>query len=456
MPKSLDVVVRLIANRKPPRVILIGGSSEYLAEQAFTSVRDAIVAADPAVAVETFEPGTELSSILDSYRTMSLFGGSRLLVVPEVNAFVSQKELSSLHDKIVSDWKSAKTDRKRTSTAAKMLHLLGLVGADLEMTDRQIGAALGVPIEGTIAEVLAFCRTSGKKATRGEGDAALLLEAIVRGGAYGAILLLRVGEIPGESATVDVIDREGAVLVCDLEREGVVAALDHAINEVAAEAGATFDPRAITRLRQRMGIDRVLADKFSRDIPDIRLAVAEAERLAMLAGRGGRVTAEVVDREIASVEGGARYELGSLFSEGKYLEAVSKLRDLVAQGRREDPKTAIEIQYGKFLFPLADELRQMIGILSFARLQNVDVKKPMTYNRFKDTLADRLGDYLKANGLVRQRPHPFPLHKKWEAVRAHSEETLFASLSALADIEIKRKSGGMAADVAIETFLLTR
>jgi DNA polymerase III delta subunit len=456
MPKSLDVVVRLIANRKPPRVILIGGSSEYLAEQAFTSVRDAIVAADPGVSVETFEPGTELSSILDSYRTMSLFGGSRLLVVPEVNAFVSQKELSSLHDKIVSDWKSAKTDRKRASTAAKMLHLLGLVGADLEMTDRQIGAALGVPIEGTIAEVLAFCRTSGKKATRGEGDAALLLEAIVRGGAGGAILLLRVGEIPGESATVDVIDREGAVLVCDLEREGVVAALDHAINEVAAEAGATFDPRAITRLRQRMGIDRVLADKFSRDIPDIRQAVAEAERLAMLAGRGGRVTADVVDREIASVEGGARYELGSLFSEGKYLEAVSKLRALVAQGRREDPKTPIEIQYGKFLFPLADELRQMIGILSFARLQNVDVKKPMTYNRFKDTLADRLGDYLKANGLVRQRPHPFPLHKKWEAVRAHSEESLFASLSALADIEIKRKSGGMAADVAIETFLLTR
>jgi DNA polymerase III delta subunit len=456
MPKSLDVVLRLIANRKPPRVLLIGGSSEYLAEQAFTSVRDAIVAADPGVSVETFEPGTELSSILDSYRTMSLFGGSRLLIVPEVNAFISQKELSSLHDKIVSDWKSAKTDRKRATTAAKMLHLLGLVGADLEMTDRQIGAALGVPIEGTIAEVLAFCRTSGKKATRGEGDAALLLEAIVRGGAGGAILLLRVGEIPGESATVDVIDREGAVLVCDLEREGVVAALDHAINEVAAEAGATFDPRAITRLRQRMGIDRVLADKFSRDIPDIRQAVAEAERLAMLAGRGGRVTADVVDREIASVEGGARYELGSLFSEGKYLEAVSKLRDLVAQGRREDPKTPIEIQYGKFLFPLADELRQMIGILSFARLQNVDVKKPMTYNRFKDTLADRLGDYLKANGLVRQRPHPFPLHKKWEAVRAHSEETLFASLSALADIEIKRKSGGIAADVAIETFLLTR
>jgi DNA polymerase III delta subunit len=456
MPKSLDVVLRLIANRKPPRVILIGGSSEYLAEQAFTSVRDAIVAADPGVSVETFEPGTELSSILDSYRTMSLFGGSRLLVVPEVNAFVSQKELSSLHDKIVSDWKSAKTDRKRTSTAAKMLHLLGLVGADLEMTDRQIGVALGVPIDGTIAEVLAFCRTSGKKATRGEGDAALLLEAIVRGGAGGAILLLRVGEIPGESATVDVIDREGAVLVCDLEREGVVAALDHAINEVAAEAGATFDARVIGRLRQRMGIDRLLADKFSREVPDIRLAVAEAERLAMLAGRGGRVTADMVDREIATVEGGARYELGSLFSEGKYLEAVSKLRDLVAQGRREDPKTPLEIQYGKFLFPLADELRQMIGILSFARLQNVDVKKPMTYNRFKDTLADRLGDYLKTNGLVRQRPHPFPLHKKWEAVRVHSEETLFASLAALADIEIKRKSGGMAADVAIETFLLTR
>ena len=45
---------------------------------------------------------------------------------------------------------------------------------------------------------------------------------------------------------------------------------------------------------------------------------------------GGRVTADVVEREVASVEGGARYELGSPFTEGKIIEAVSKLRDLVA------------------------------------------------------------------------------------------------------------------------------
>ena len=98
----------------------------------------------------------------------------------------------------------------------------------------------------------------------------------------------------------------------------------------------------------------------------------------------------------------------------------------------------------------------MIGIVSFARTNRIDLKAPMNYNRFKDTLADRLGDSLKVNGLVRQRPHPFPLHKKWEAARNQTEASLFRALAALADLEIKRKSGGIPVDLGIETFLLSR
>jgi len=78
----------------------------------------------------------------------------------------------------------------------------------------------------------------------------------------------------------------------------------------------------------------------------------------------------------------------------------------------------------------------------------------MPYTRFKDTIADRLGEYLKANAIVRQKLHPFPLHKKWEAARAHSEAELFDALAAIADLEIKRKSGGIPVDVGMETFLL--
>ncbi|HEY0157032.1 MAG TPA: hypothetical protein VGF28_07030 [Thermoanaerobaculia bacterium] len=456
MPKPLTTILANIAQSKPPRVLLIGGSSDYLSEHAFHQVRDAIVAANPSISVESYEPGTDLGAILDSYRTGSLFAGARLLIVPEVNAFVSAKEIASLYDKAVADWKSAKTDRKRASASAKLLHVMGVAGADLEMKDRAIADALGVTLDNTLTDLLAFCRNTGKKAGRGEDDAAMLMEAISRGGAPGTILLMRTGEIPRDSATIDLVDKNGAVIVADLTREGFNAALDQAIASIAAEASVKFDANAVARLRQRMGFERILADKFSKDVPELRGALNEVERLVTLVGTGGRVTADLVEKEIAAVEGGARYELGSLFTEGKILEAVSKLRELVAQGKREDPKMPVDMHYGRFLFPLADEVRQMIGIHSFAKAQNVNLKQRVDYNRFKDTLADRLGDYMKAHGLVRQRPHPFPLLKKWEAARNYSEAELFRALTALADIEIKRKSGGIAADVAIETFMLQR
>src|SRR5689334_20195338 len=207
MPKPLTTVLTQIAQGDIPPAVLVGGSSDYLSEQAFRDVRDAILAKRPGIAVETFEAGTELAAVLDSFRTGSLFGSGRLLIVPEVNAFVSAKELSSLLDKAVADWKSAKTDKKRASSAAKLLHVLGLAGCDLDMKDGEIARALGVPLDGPVGDMLAFCRATDKKAGRGEDDAALLTEAVARGGAPQTFLLMRTGEVPRDSATVNVIDR---------------------------------------------------------------------------------------------------------------------------------------------------------------------------------------------------------------------------------------------------------
>ena len=63
---------------------------------------------------------------------------------------------------------------------------------------------------------------------------------------------------------------------------------------------------------------------------------------------------------------------------------------------------------------------------------------------------------MKELGLVRQRPHPFPLHKKWEAARSHSDADLFRALATIADLDVKRKSGGVPVEVGLETFLLSQ
>ena len=81
-----DQLLQLIDQGKAPGVILIGGDNEFLTGQAFTEVRDRIVAREPGIAIESFSETSDLGTIVDAYRTMSLFGNRRLLIVPEVNA----------------------------------------------------------------------------------------------------------------------------------------------------------------------------------------------------------------------------------------------------------------------------------------------------------------------------------------------------------------------------------
>jgi len=455
MPQSLGQLQASVAAGKVPPIILIGGDNEFLVDRAFTAVREQIAAASGDTHVHRFDETADLSSILDSFRTYSLFATRRLLVVPEVNAFVTRKELVPLYEKAVSDWSSAKTDRKRASSIAKLLHLLGLVGLDVDTTETTLLSLIGIKrADAALTEMLETARSQGKKASRGEGDSALLAEAISQGGSPGAILLMKSGEVPRDSATVALIESHGVVVVCDLTREEVPRALEQIVAGVAEEHGVKFEGPAVRSLMTRLGIDRLLADKFAKDVPDLRLFISEVERLATFAGQGGRVTPQMIEAQVAMVSGGARYEFASLFAERKTVQAVVKLRDLIAQARRDDPKTPLDVQYGKFLFPLADEIRQLLGIHSFARRRGLNLKQSVSYNTFKDRIADALSAYLAENRLVRQKPHPFALHKRFEAARGHREADLLRALAEIADLEFARKSGGVPVDIGLETLVL--
>ncbi|HVT04250.1 MAG TPA: hypothetical protein VHL58_12860 [Thermoanaerobaculia bacterium] len=455
MPQSPTQLQAILSAGKLPTLILIGGDNEFLVDRAFTAAREQIVEAHPDIHVQRFDETADLSSILDSFRTYSLFATRRLLVVPEVNAFVTRKELLPLYEKSIADWTSAKTDRKRASSIAKLLHLLGLVGMDVDATETTLGSLLGLKkVEPALSEMLEVARSQGKKASRGEGDSALLAEAISQGGAPGTVLMMKTGEVPRDSATVALIESHGVVVICDLTREEVPRALEQIIASVGTEYGAKFDAAASRSLMTRLGIDRVLADKFSREVPDLRLFVSEVERLATFAGQGGRVSSAMIEEQVIALGGGARYEFASLFAERKTVQAVSKLRDLIAQARREDPKTPLDVQYGKFLFPLADEIRQLLGIHSFARRRGINLNQSMSYNTFKDRMADALSAYLAENRLVKQKPHPFALHKRFEAARSHREGELLRALADIAELDFARKSGGMAVDVGLETLVL--
>src|SRR5687767_4549163 len=91
-------ILRDLERGSVPPIILVGGDNEYLSDRAFSAIRRTLLESGAGRSVESFSEGADLGVVLDSYRTHSLFGGARLLVVPEVNAFVSRKELASLLD----------------------------------------------------------------------------------------------------------------------------------------------------------------------------------------------------------------------------------------------------------------------------------------------------------------------------------------------------------------------
>ena len=454
MPITLSNLKEKIAKGTIPGMVLVGGDNEYLADHVFHTLREDLISSMVGVEPESFREGTSVSLVIDNYRTFSLFAKPRLLILPDVTAFISKKELSSTYDKEIKDWNSAKTDRKRDSSMAKLLHVLGLAGLEVDDNDSTIAGVLGVESSSTFVDMLEIARNTGRTATKGESDAAILAEAANQGGAPGTTLLMKTGKLPEGSATIEAIDRAGAVVVCDLTRQQVPTVIKRIIGQVEEDAGVIFEPAAIAKLEQRLGIKRMLEDKYAKEIPDLRTFASEAERLATFAGDGGRVRASMIEDQVAEVAGGARFEFGSLVTEGKPVEAVAKLRDLVAQARRENPSIPLEMVYGKYLFPLADEIRQLLAVQSFARLRGVDPRRGMSYNQFKSVLADELGAYLVSNSLVRSKPHPFPLHKRFQAAGRYREEELVTALREVARLEVARKSGGTSAEIGLEIAVL--
>lgn len=451
----LDRLLDSIGQGVIPPIILVGGSDDYLVNHHYLKVREAVLSAEPGIEVEAYPEGADLGRVADSFRTHSLFGGRRLLTVPEVQAFVSSRELDKLLGKAVSDWESAKSDRKRRSAVAKLMHVLGLAGLSLEQSDDVILDALDAKKKSVATEILEAARLEGASESRGEGDAAILAEMIQNGGAPGAVLLVKTGELPDEAPVLDRLKEEGGFLRCDLTRESFPDALRQAIAEVAEDYSVRFEPSAIRALEERLGIQRVLEDKYASEIPDLSLAVSEAIRLASYVGEGSAVTGETVSSQVESRAGGRRYEFASLFSEGKILEALEKLRDLVAQGKRDDPRLTTDLLYGRYLFSLADEIRTLIAVHSFLRETGLKPGHRMGFNQFKGQLADQMGSFLKQRGVTRQRLHPFVLFKKYEAAGRYGEKMLLRALQRISEIELERKSGGVSPAISLETLLFS-
>lgn len=452
---ALERLLESIGQGKAPPIILVGGSDDYLIGHSYLRVRDAIVAANPGIETEAHPEGADLGRVADSFRTHSLFGGRRLLTVPEIQAFVSARELDKLLAKALSDWESAKTDRKRKTAVAKLMHVLGLAGLSLEQPSSEILDALSPSKKGPALEILEAARAEGRSASRGEGDAALLADLIQNGGAPGAILLVRTGELPADAPVLAHLERDGALVRCDLTRQSFPKALQQAISEVSEDYGVRFPESAVKALEERLGITRLLEDKYSTDVPDLSLVVSEATRLAGFVGEGGVVDPKVVAGQVDLRGGGKRYEFASLFAEGKIPEALEKLRDLVAQDRREGAGTSTEILYGRYLFSLADEIRTLIGVHSFLRSRGMPPGRRMSYNQFKGQLGDQLGAFLKERGLTRQKMHPFVLFKKYEGAARYSEKVLIRALQRIGEIEVERKSGGVPPTISIDALLLS-
>jgi hypothetical protein len=456
-----EAILGKIAAGEVAPLYLVSGD-RVVAEPAAERIAEA-VAEGTGCEVETRRRPAELRPVLADLRTLSLFGGGKVVLVIESRVLADSRDVAELVDdaaEVLPVGRELATNERRA--AGRLLQAMRLFDVD--------------PYRGTPGEALAQLpawayqggssyRRKSRNRPRGKrqvedlrnGLAGLLevaraeelegwaeselaeLSALVAGGLPPSHTLILVEHsVAADHPLVAAVAKSGAWLdvgQVGTDRRGRWEGLEGLAAELERETGVGIEPGALRELgRRTLQLEDRRSGGGVRVDSTERLA-GEYRKLSSLAGDSGAIDLELVQSAVDDRGEENVWKILDAIGEGRTADALHGIDRLLAAA--DDPIAARLSFFGL----LANFARHLTAVAGMARVVGVP-RNERSFERFKRELAPRLQEDRPGMGTNPLAGiHPFRLHKAYLAA-SRLPTGLLATLPAKTlEAEIALKGG---------------
>lgn len=439
-----DLDALLAAATKAPRPVYLFIGEPFQTEPAARALIDLLVPPEKrSFSLEQYDGrATAIGPILDSLRTPSLFGGTKLVWVREPTLFLSGEKRGDISEALF----TAVEEDRPLEAAEKLLVLAALAGwsqADFAAADwaalsgSDQTALLGRRLEPGEAETLdglrALCAERGLTVSAFRDDSGQLEQYLGAGAPPQTVLVFTASAADKRKRLVKTIQHQGAVheFTVQRERSGALSAesVDALIATVLGAAGKRLAPAARALLVQRAGAQAgVLA--------------GELEKLCLYVGDAATIDEAAARDSVRDLAESWVFDFTKALAQRQAGAAVAQLRALFAQG--EHPLRLLSL--------IARELRLLLLARDCLRGSLAGSWTPRTtYATFRDRLLPTLSeDEQAALGPL----HPFVLYQCLQNASRTSAAHLQRAVLALQALDVAFKSTPTDPRIRLEAFVL--
>lgn len=459
MPAAVNrVIVDIRAGKRAPVYLLHG--DEFLTRQGAKELVDALVPPDrQPLSVELLSEGQELVSLSARLRTVSLFGGTKVVVVHDSKAFVTKQNLGKLFERSREAWQADDLER----SVRAFLQAVAAAGQGAAFVEQSARGELSDEAwEGLLRmtrdpEGEAWLREVAGRAVRdalpvpeasGAPSARVYEDLLAQGLPAESVLVLTCEVVDERRALFKAIREKGAVIDCsvgpkkDYSTQMNPEAARAKIRETIAAAGKTIDREAGQYILERTGLS-------------MRALASELEKLVLFVGSRAKIDLADVTQVLSESREAGVFDLTNALCARDAGKGLRALRSLLAQ--REPAVMIVGL--------LAAEVRRLILARSLLdeRLGG-QFDTGMTYAAFQARLLPRLQaeDAKAKTDEERSGPktplpgiHPFRLFNLFRTAAAFSQERLLHAMEEIAEADLALKTSGQPEALLLEQVLLS-
>lgn len=396
-----------------------------------------------AVDLEVYEGrNTPLPQVLDSCRTVGLFGGGKVVWLREPGFLQAGDKRSDVADAMFAAWNA----ERRKPAAEKLMSLAALAGwkqSDIggggfaALNKTKLKAFLGRDAAAGEANLLdaiaAAALDLGLSVAAYRDEGALLEEYLASGTGGDTALIFTATAVDRRKRVFKEIEKCGAVLELTVERERSGAMTREAVEAVIDDVMGLWEKHPTPAAR------RAIAQRAGGDPGPL---YAELEKVCLHAGEAEQVDESDVAAVMRDLGESWMFDFTGALAQRQVTKALALLRGLAAQG---EPPLRLLAMIGR-------ELRILLAareILTTSLARSWSAGLP--FNRFRDQLLPQIPDQQKP--LVAGM-HPYVLYLALQNASRISAEQLQRALIEVHEMDVAFKSSRIDAHIRLEAFVL--